>query len=126
MVPDSVDQDMGAKILTVLDDLRWGQGTAGNSQCFHFSSAALHFVQALASAGGGTCCEMLCLVSERVAMAGRHSCVLGLPAAGLCSWIWLAMPPYSEPARGSFYLPTEAMSRGPSGCNCWTFLSGID
>ena len=43
LVPDSADQDMGTKILTVLDDLRWG---AGNSQCFHFSSlsAALHFV----------------------------------------------------------------------------------
>ena len=43
LVPDSADQDMGTKILTVLDDLRWG---AGNSQCFHFFSlsAALHFV----------------------------------------------------------------------------------
>lgn len=90
-----------------------GQGTVSASIFFHFQQRFTLLLQALASAGGGTCCNMLWLVLE-------------LAAAGLCSWIWLAMPPYSEPARGSFYLSTEAMSWGPSGCSCWTFLSGID
>ena len=67
-----------------LDGAGWLEVGAGNSQRFHFL-IFIHFqqrftllLQALASAGGGMCCDMLWLVSELVAMAGKHSCVLGL------------------------------------------------